>query len=164
MTALSKYIKQPLAGALGNYTDTELRKVELSISTLLANLLELQDMAAAIEVGTFVFSITGLTTTPQMTAKYARSGSVVVIYFPSISGVSNTTGCSLTGIPASITPKVDQGFSPILIQNNSVLGIGLARAKTDGTIDLRPPNFLINGWTAANNKGPDHFNLAFNLE
>lgn len=114
--------------------------------------------------GTYEATLTGCTTSPTVTVRYVITGSTVTIYVPSVSATSNATSCTLTGAPVAIRPTRDQGFSPTLVQDNSALLIGLARMQTTGTIDLRPgAPFSASGWTAANTKGADHFNLSYTL-
>lgn len=161
--ALIKYIKQPISGSPAQYADSELRKIEQSHASLFNTILELLDMAAAIEKGTFVLTATGLTTTVQVTAHYARSGSIVVLYIPPVSGTSNATTYTLTGLPAALKPANDQGFIPVIVQNNGTLAHGYMRVLTTGVIQFLH-NFSGSGFTASGLKGSDHLNASYILE
>jgi hypothetical protein len=120
-------------------------------------------MAAAIETGTFVVSTTGLTATMQVTAHYARSGNIVVLYVPSVSGTSNSTSFTLTGLPAGLTPLVSQGFAAIIGQDNGALFAGHARVLSTGVIQFLR-NISATGFTNSGTKGSDHLNVAYILE
>jgi hypothetical protein len=54
--------------------------------------------------GTFTITMTGCTTSPTGTATWARAGSIVTLVLPVITGISNATTFTLTGLPAGIQP------------------------------------------------------------
>lgn len=165
MDAPRKYIKQPLSGSnFGVYADNELRKIETSISSFEALILELQDMAAALEVGTFVFTLTGLTVAVTGTGYYARSGSLVVLFFPGTGGTSNANTFKITGIPVSLRPLQTQGLSPaIMIDNTSTVSVGAAQVFANGDVELRNVVNTVSGWTASGGKSFANLNLAYLL-
>lgn len=115
-------------------------------------------------LGTYTATLTGCTTSPTVTARYVRTGNTVTIYIPSVNATSNATTCTLTGAPAAIQPARDQGFIPVVVQNNSALLIGCARMLTTGTIDLRPGAVSATSWTNTGTKGSDFINLTYNLD
>lgn len=166
MTGLSKYVKQPLSSNLAQYTDVELRKIELIISNIGLDLLELQQMASAnFQSGTFVGTLTGCTTSPTVTVAYARAGNIVVLLIPGIVATSNTTACTMTGLPNAIKPTSAQGLTPALVQNNSADGIGLAQVLSTGVIEFRPSgSFSETGFTASGQKGINRSILAYTVE
>ena len=57
---------------------------------------------ASYEEGSFTITCTGMTTTVTGTAYYARVGKQVTLYIPALSGTSNTTAFTLTGLPIEI--------------------------------------------------------------
>jgi len=59
--------------------------------------------------GTFTATGTGLTTSPTGTVNYSRYGNTVVMEIPAITGTSNATGFTLTGMPATIFPSAQRG-------------------------------------------------------
>ena len=70
------------------------------------------------EEGSFTFTGTGFTTTPTKTAYYTKIGNQVTIRIPDITGTSNTTLCTITGLPVAI--RSDSSFvSFLLVYNNS---------------------------------------------
>ncbi len=54
--------------------------------------------------GTFTGTITGITTVEAGTCRYALSGRIVAVRIPVLAGVSNSTACTLTGVPVFLTP------------------------------------------------------------
>jgi hypothetical protein len=54
--------------------------------------------------GTFTATLTGCTTSPTGTATWYRAGNIVTLVLPSLSGISNATTCTVTGLPAGIQP------------------------------------------------------------
>lgn len=163
--AISKYIKQPMVGSnVARYTDGELRKLELSISSLIAAYSELEEMSTSFESGSFVATLTGCTTAPQVSVRYARAGKIVTLFIPALTATSNSTACTITGVPAALRPSIAQGLIPIAVYDNNVLGFGSALIDAAGSIILRPASFNVNGFTAANGKGVDVTNLTYLLE
>ncbi len=62
--------------------------------------------------GTFTGTLNGCTTSPTGTFSYIRVGKQVTLKIPEISGTSNTTAMSITGVPASIRPSTSVFLSP----------------------------------------------------
>lgn len=60
------------------------------------------DMTPA--VGTFPGTLTGCTTAPTVTCTWARNGKQVTLNVPGVNAVSNSTACSISGLPAAIQP------------------------------------------------------------
>lgn len=85
--------------------------------------------------GTFTFTLTGCTTSPTGTGRYVVHGRVVTIFIPAISGTSNATTATLTGLPNALYPnrQQDQWGS---LTNAGTSGFGSYRVKTDGVIEL----------------------------
>ncbi len=95
-------------------------------------------ISVATASGSFVGTLTGCTTAPTQNFIWARNGNVVTITADAgLSATSNTTACTITGVPASIIPARSQ---PCVgrVTNNSVTGFGVIRVEIDGTITLFP--------------------------
>jgi hypothetical protein len=69
------------------------------------------------EEGTFTFTGTGFTTSPTDTAYYTKIGNQVTIRIPPIAGTSNTTLCTITGLPVAI--RSDNNFVSFLLAYNA---------------------------------------------
>jgi hypothetical protein len=60
------------------------------------------------DTGTFTVTLTGCTTSPTATAVWARIGNLVILALPALTGTSNTTSMTMTGLPTEIQPSRDQ--------------------------------------------------------
>lgn len=100
---------------------------------------------------TFTGTMTGLTTSPTGVITCTRSGDVVSLDFPVISGTSNTTACTITGAPASFWPTAARLVAIRGIDNGAFVA-GWAQVETSGVITLYP-NVGLGAWTAAGTKG-----------
>lgn len=119
--------------------------------------------AATYETGTFTGTLTGCTTSPTTTVNYTRVGNVVTLDFcgsGALIATSNTTACTITGLPAALTPARTESIMIGNMQDNSVAGlIGLIQISGT-TLSLAicavsgarvAPNGT--GFTAAGTKG-----------
>lgn len=116
--------------------------------------------AATAGTGTYTGTLTGFATPPTGTIRYCVMGAIVALYIPSagsgLSGTSNSTAMTITGMPAAIRPARTQIVQfPGVGDNSLLIGDGeqiLAQIGTDGVI-----TFLINGsatgFTASGTKG-----------
>jgi hypothetical protein len=85
--------------------------------------------------GSFTGTLTGCTTSPTGTITWDRNGNLVTLYIPSISGTSNATTCTVTGLPAAITPVTNQPFiGPVT--NNGTNSFGYCNVNLTGIIAL----------------------------
>jgi hypothetical protein len=107
--------------------------------------------------GSFTITGTGFTANPTGTAFWRRIGPVVIINLPALSGTSNATTFTLTGIPAAIQASSAQN-SPIInnVNNgvliNSVIGFGTSSTWTLSTAVVGS-GFNSSGWANAGTKG-----------
>lgn len=85
--------------------------------------------------GSFTATLTGCTTSPTGTVYYVRQGKQVTLNVPAISGTSNTTAATLTGLPATLYPARAETVLA-RITDNGTTTVGLAVIGTDGTITL----------------------------
>jgi hypothetical protein len=85
--------------------------------------------------GSFTATLTGCTTSPTVTATYVMNRGQVTVSIPANSATSNTTACSITGLPASITPTKVQVSAGAVI-DNAVNVVGIIQVRTNSIIDL----------------------------
>lgn len=85
---------------------------------------------------------TGMTTSPTGTAYLVRAGNKVTMEVPYITGTSNATTFTLTGIPTAFRPTGgNRDFLIHVVDNGSVFGLGMGRIDTSGVITLfKDPN------------------------
>jgi hypothetical protein len=165
MTIPTKYIKAPMpTRSAVQYTDGELRKIEQVSSNFFKILEELIDMAAAVETGTFVVTLTGCTTSPTATAYYARSGKFVAIWIPTLRATSNTTACTVTGIPTNLLPTNTETNICYFTDNSVNLFAIAITDKALGAIKFGNQAGSLTAWTNSGLKGHNGSTFAFVLE
>lgn len=86
--------------------------------------------------GSAVLTATGMTTAPTGIAKYAVANGVATLDFPFITGASNATTFTLTGLPAALRPLTDKDVLCRVADNGGSDVLGFARIKTTGVIEL----------------------------
>jgi hypothetical protein len=116
------------------------------------------------ETGNFTATATGMTASITGTARYHRIGNRVTLKIPGLLGTSNTTSCTITGLPAAIQPATTQQFYIVPVQNNSVDAAGMA-SVTGGTITLhKDPNSAANAFTNSGGKGTAGFEITYQMD
>jgi len=83
----------------------------------------------------FQVSITGLTTTPTAQWRYQVANGAVTCFAQTISGTSNSTACTITGIPSLIRPLNPQ-YVIVTVIDNGTTQIGRGVVDSTGTITL----------------------------
>lgn len=104
--------------------------------------------------GNFTPGFTGFSANPSAnTAQYAITGNHVALQLSFVTGTSNATTFTITGLPAAIRPVRKQVLRfPGLVDNGTTLNTGQAVINTDGTITLYPSDTSTT-WTNSGNKG-----------
>ena len=88
-------------------------------------------------VGSYTATLTGCTTSPTAAINYRRQGDLVTLEIPSgFTATSNTTACTLTGMPSEIRPSATRSDIGI-VTDNSANVIGRFEIDSGGTITLR---------------------------
>lgn len=86
---------------------------------------------------TFTATATGMTTTPTGTVTAVRCGNLVTMVIPSITGTSNATTFTLTGMPATLRPSGSSRIVLCRVQDNTgAIALGMAVIDSGGTITL----------------------------
>lgn len=106
-------------------TDSSVFPTYINSSTAVADLV-------SGKMGSFTATLTGCTTSPTGSVSWTKQGRNVTLNIPSISGTSNTTAATLTGMPAELWPTVARNFICPTTDNgaekfsfNSVLNTGV---------------------------------------
>lgn len=95
--------------------------------------------------GTFVGTLTGCTTSPQVNIKWVKNGNVITAIIPTVTATSNSTACTIIGMPVNLWPNTVQTFGIGALQNNS-------SGSSPGGIDidtLGVINLFVNSSTSA---------------
>lgn len=112
-----------------------MRNLKLFFSALILSCIALPAMAIDQAVGTFVGTATGLTTTPTCTFKYRVVDRIVTIICEAgITGTSNTTAFTITGVPAKARPATTARCRNVSVTDNTGKVPGEACISTTGTI------------------------------
>ena len=113
------------------------------------------------EEGTWTATLTGCTTSPTVTATATRVGRVVTINIPGLSGTSNSTSKSITGMPAQYRPAGQQrGFYAQVSDNGLPSVVGSVFVEASGTVLVfAGPNN--DNWTALGTCVIQNMNLTF---
>lgn len=111
------------------------------------------------DTGTFTGTLTGATG-GSGTVRYARNGDMVTLTFPTITGTSNSTAHTITGVPTSIIPANAQ-ICVGVTHNNSTAAFGLVEIETDGSITLY--NGLSATFTGSGTEGIGACNVTYIL-
>jgi hypothetical protein len=81
-------------------------------------------------------TLTGCTTSPTAPIEFTRDGDMVTLEFPDFTATSNTTACTITGMPIEIRPAAAQTIRGIVVRDNGSDSFGNAVVGADGTITL----------------------------
>lgn len=85
------------------------------------------------ESGTFTATLTGCTTSPTGTVRYSRSGNIVTLHIPAISGTSNTTAMTLTGLPSALQVGTTTQNAVVRVTDNGTASFGTAAIAAPGS-------------------------------
>lgn len=108
------------------------------------------------EEGNFTMTATGFSgTAPSVTARYAKMGKQVTLVIPqNVTGTSNATTLTLTGVPAALVPPIalQVGFQ---VTNNgaNLAAPGLAQWNASATTITLYTTWMGGAWTASALKG-----------
>jgi len=111
--------------------------------------------------GTFTGTLTGCTTSPTVTLRYNKTGNTVTLYIPNLTGTSNTTQCTITGLPSHLYPARQQ-TNMSRVMDNTVTQLGVTLVDTGGDIVL---NVGANAdpFTASGTKGSQVNTITYSL-
>lgn len=108
-------------------------------------------------------SLTGCTTVPTADVQWSRQGDLISLRLPIVfNATSNSSACTITGMPAAIRPAVQCGGT-IILTDNGVNALGTANIAPSGVITLLT-NTASGGFTAANAKGVFIGNVTYPLQ
>lgn len=119
------------------------------------------------EEGTYTAIITGGTTAPTRSASYTRNGKQISIRCTNLFVTSNTTACTLTGMPSHIFPASTWDLAVSTIRDNTLNYPGIIRVETTGVLTLSFHNAIttVTGtFTNSGSKGIDDFAISYTLQ
>lgn len=115
--------------------------------------------------GTYTGTLTGCTTEPTITIRYALTGNLVILQVPVSTGTSNTTAFTITGAPTAIRPtgSTAAGYANVYsFTNNGTLEygtVGVAMTATGILSFVRSGSGT--GFTNSGAKGNSEFVFAY---
>ena len=108
---------------------------------------------------TYTATATGMTTSPTGTVTYNKTGLAVTLNIPTISGTSNSTSFTLTGMPVEIRPSATR-YALTSITDTGLNSFGIAEIATSGVIQFYyNPSF--SPFTASGTKGTNSFSISY---
>lgn len=108
------------------------------------------------EEGTYTAALTGCSPTPSATFSYTKVGKAITILTPALVGISNTTACTITGMPSHLFPSTFVDCTVSGIMDNSLIYPGDIRISSAGVMVLAFFNTIstrTGTFTNANTKG-----------
>ena len=136
-------------------------QVRAMIQSMLRDALDLAFIS-----GTFVVTGTGFVANPTGTARYVILRDLVVLFLPQLSGTSNATTFTLTGMPVVIRPTQTSNHVVVLTdgQNTSTDGYGLLQlTAASTTITMVCPVTSDGSWTSSGSKTLYATTVAYHL-
>jgi len=80
----------------------------------------------------FTVTLTGMTASTTGTAKFSRTNKIVALFLPGLTGTSNTTAMTATGLPARIATAYAAEL-PTSVRDNGTNGFGWAETGNSST-------------------------------
>lgn len=102
--------------------------------------------------GGFTGTLTGCTTAPGASIEYAVNNDVVTVLIPVVTATSNSTSCTITGVPDAIRPTTAQILPVTLLYDNTASITGIVQVNSSGVITLFNGTNA-SGFTASGTKG-----------
>jgi len=120
--------------------------------------------------GTFTITYTGMNAATTGTATWARIGSVCMLNLPALTGTSNATSFTMTGLPAAIQPatltqKIRLCETTVISNSANAVDPEVIVTAGSGTLTMWNNNSAT-GWAAANLKGltPNSITICYLLK
>lgn len=120
----------------------------------------------AITKGTFTVTGTGFAVNPTGTARWIKIDDFVLLFIPTLTGTSNATTFTLTGLPATLTPTQTSNHVVVITdgQNTSTDAYGLLRfTASSTTITMVSPIYSDESFTASGTKSVHATFVAFHI-
>lgn len=117
------------------------------------------DSVVILDTGSFEVTLTGCTTSPTGTAYYKRISDVVHLEIPQISGTSNSTAASLTGLPEKLQMLTVSKSAWCLTLDNGVTTSGWITLSGSGTVSF----YITGDFTASGQKGMPRCDISYRI-
>jgi hypothetical protein len=114
------------------------------------------------EEGTYTGTLTGVSGSVTTTVRYTKIGNQITLNIDDMSGTSNATTKTLTGMPAALLPARIKRAVAFTGDNGGSAVASMAILRTTGTIELYP-NAAAGNWTASGTAEVLAFQMAYTL-
>lgn len=121
-----------------------------------------EDHEHGVDNGTFSVGTTGFSVDPTGDATYVLIGLGVILFLPQLTGTSDATTFTVTGLPAGLTP-VKTTDHVVRIVDNGTAAFGIARLTDGSTTVTLFPNAAAGNWTNSGTKTLIATMIAYNL-
>jgi hypothetical protein len=128
----------------------------------------------SVQSGTFTGTLTGMTGTTTGTFHYTIAGNVCTVSLANssnVTGTSNSTSMTMTGLPAVCQPATQQPIVTCFLEDNGTGALATALIQQSGTIQFFKAvvsgtvvGFSSTGFTASGSKGMDSTVLTYSLQ
>lgn len=121
------------------------------------------------DTGTFLATLTGMSAATTGTVTWVKIGNVITLTAPAITGTSNSTAMTMTGVPAAILPTTMRQLVPMSVLDNGSNTSGAADIQISGgtivfnRIVVATGIYSSTGFTATGTKGLSLFSLTYCL-
>lgn len=123
------------------------------------------------QVGTFTGTFTGMTAGTTGTVNYSIVGNVATLDFETITGTSNTTAMTMTGLPAALQPATMNPFLACNLEDSGLNVEGCAQVTANsgtitffrGVVSGTALTHSATGFTASGVKGVNRTTLTYLL-
>lgn len=114
-------------------------------------------------VSSFLATLTGVSGSVTGTVTTYKIGQMVTLSFPTMSGTSNSTVCTITGVPSSYWPTTNAQTVFIRIVNSAgATNLGLYKITNAGVVTIFG-DAGGGGWTASGTKGLEECSITYNV-
>lgn len=121
--------------------------------------------------GTAVLTLTGIAGLSQVTASYTiLNGSYFILAVPALSGTSNSTSTTITGLPAAVQNSTGSfaftgiaGADAGVIRSDIIVQVGVNGGGPSGTLTCYKAAVAAATWTATGQKAVGPFTIAWPL-
>jgi hypothetical protein len=118
--------------------------------------------------GTFTATLTGVVGTVTTTIRYTRVGSLVFLHCDQLTGTSNSTACTITGLPVDLWPaRLQRVTMDSVFDNSNYIGQPtMLRVETTGVLTLDITTVVGSGlFSASGTKGVNYgFAVTYSLD
>jgi hypothetical protein len=166
-SVLQRYAREDHTHSGANLSDAQTiggAKTFSALSTFSSGLTFGDETLSTYDTGTFSITGTGFAADPSDTASYVLVGSLVLLFIPQLTGTSDATTFTLTGIPTAIR-AASSGSAVIRFTDNGSASAtpGLLVINTGATAWDLYTDLTGTGWTDANTKTLEAMFVAYHI-